>query len=218
MIDIEIHFDPVCPWCYLGKTRLGLAIESHGGARVRLAWSPYLLNPDMPEDGVDRTAYLNWKFGGEQGARSAYAPIVEAAREDGLEFNPDLITRTPSSIDAHRLLLWAGIEGVDIDRMVDELFRDYFVRGRDIGRNSVLVEIAGRCGMDGEVVDCLLRGNQDRNAVTARSVAARRRGIDAVPCFVVNRSVVVHGAQPAEVWESVFQQMSLPADTREMAG
>ena len=72
--------------------------------------------------------------------------------------------------------------------------------------------------MDGEVVDSLLRGNQDRNAVTTRSGAARRRGIDAVPCFVVNRSVVVHGAQSAEVWESVFQQMSLAADTREMAG
>ncbi len=214
MIDIETYFDPVCPWCYLGKARLDLAIEAHGDAPVRLAWSPYLLNPDIPEDGVDRTAYLHWKFGGEQGARSAYTPIVDAAQELGLEFNPSLITRTPNSIDAHRLLIWAEIEGADVGQVIDALFREYFVRGRDIGRNSVLVEIAVDCGMDGDVVGCLLGGNQDRNAVTARNAAARRRGIDAVPCFVVNRSVVVHGAQPPGVWESVFRQMAIGGDVR----
>ena len=204
---IEVYFDPVCPWCYIGKSRLDRAISRTGTGSVPLTWRPFLLNPDIPDGGVDRKAYLHWKFGGEEGARRAYGPVANAAEAERLDFHPDRISRTPSTVDSHRLLIWAEVEGFDVARLIDELFRAYFCRGLDISESSVLVSIAVACGMDGTIVDRLLRGGQDRDAVMASSQGARARGIDSIPCFILGNSFAVHGAQPGEVWDSILRRL-----------
>ena len=207
MPGIEVYFDPVCPWCYIGKSRLDRAVNRMGTGPVPLAWRPFLLNPDIPAGGVDRKAYLHWKFGGEEGARTAYGPVAAAAEAEELEFRPDRISRTPSTVNAHRLLIWADVEGFDVAQLIDGMFRAYFCLGLDISETSVLVSIADACGMDGAVVDRLLEGEQDKAAVMASNRHARIRGIDSIPCFILGRSYAVHGAQPSEVWDSILRQL-----------
>ena len=207
MSGIEVYFDPVCPWCYIGKSRLDRAINRMGCGSVPLTWSPFLLNPDIPAGGVDRKAYLHWKFGGEEGARLAYEPVATAAEAEELEFHPDRISRTPSTVDAHRLLIWADVEGFDVSRLIDGMFRAYFCLGLDISESSVLVSLANACGMDGAVVDRLLKGDQDKETVMASNRRARVKGIDSIPCFILGNSYAVHGAQPSEVWQSILPQL-----------
>jgi len=140
MITLDIFSDPICPWCHIGKARLDRALEARPDHPFRVEWHPFQLNPDMPAGGMDRAAYLEAKFGGRDGAVRAYAPVVAAAEEAGLALNLAAIARTPNTLDAHRLIHWAGIEGRQ-PPTVAALFQAYFEQSRDIGAPAVL---AGR--------------------------------------------------------------------------
>ena len=141
-------------------------------------WLPFLLNPDMPAEGVDRQAYLRWKFGGESGAAEAIWALVEAAESESLAFKPHRISRTSNMVNVHRMLHWANLEGLDVSQMIDQLFVSYFCKGLDIENAPVLAEIAERCGRDGALVRRLLAGDSDRDHVATRNRRARRTGID----------------------------------------
>ncbi|HHC29644.1 MAG TPA: DsbA family oxidoreductase, partial [Rhodobacterales bacterium] len=104
MVKLVIFSDPICPWCYIGKSRLGRALESRPDHPFEIEWHPFMLNPDMPPGGMERRAYLEAKFGGKEGAVQAYLPVIDAAEKSGLTLNLDAIARTPSTLDAHRLI------------------------------------------------------------------------------------------------------------------
>ena len=84
MVKLDIISDPICPWCYIGKTLLDKALAERPDHPFEIEWHPFQLNPDMPPEGMDRHVYLEKKFGGQEGAARAYAPIVEAAEAAGL--------------------------------------------------------------------------------------------------------------------------------------
>lgn len=175
MVTLDIFSDPICPWCYIGKARLDRALADAPDHPFTIRWRPFMLNPDMPADGMDRRAYLETKFGGRQGAIDAYLPVATMAEEAGLEINLDAIRTTPSTVDAHRLTHWAGIEGVQT-AIVSALFKAYFVDGRDIGDHEVLGDIADGCGMDASLVLRLLASEADRREIV--EMDATSRGID----------------------------------------
>ncbi|MEL6335490.1 MAG: DsbA family oxidoreductase, partial [Pseudomonadota bacterium] len=155
MIALDIVSDPICPWCYIGKTRLDRAIAAVGHDPFTPRWRMFRLNPDMPAEGMDRRAYLEAKFGGPDGAARVYGRIAEMAAADGMELDLDGITRTPQTLNAHRLIRWAENEGAQTP-VVDALFKAYFEEREDIGDPAVLTRIAGEHGMDAEVVARLL--------------------------------------------------------------
>ena len=132
MIQLDIFSDPICPWCYIRKAYLDRALEANPDHPFQIRWLPFMLNPDMPAAGMDRRAYLEGKFGGQDGAVQAYLPVEDNAAKAGLTLHLDRIEKTPNTIDAHRLIHWAGIEGCQTP-IVSALFRAYFVEGRDIG-------------------------------------------------------------------------------------
>jgi len=206
MTKIDIISDPICPWCYIGKTRLDRALEANPNHDFIIEWHPFQLNPTMPAEGMDRREYLEAKFGGQEGAMKVYGEIDKTARETGLEVNFAGIKRTPNTIDAHRLIHWAGIEGRQ-NAVVDRLFKAYFQEGRDISEQSVLVRIATAVGMDGEATRRLLDTDADADDLRARDSDARRKGIQGVPAFVVANEYVVQGAQPVETWENIIQEI-----------
>ena len=157
MIKLDILSDPICPWCYIGKTWLDRALEAHPDHPFQVEWHPFQLNPDMPAGGLDRRTYLEAKFGGKQKAAAVYAKIAEAAEAAGLAIDWGRIARTPNTLDAHRLIHWAGIEGRQT-AVVSALFRAYFIEGRDIGEAGVLADIVARAGLDAEMIRALLQG------------------------------------------------------------
>jgi predicted DsbA family dithiol-disulfide isomerase len=207
MIPLDIISDPICPWCYIGWTNLARAMEARPDHPFAIEWHPFQLNPDMPAGGMDRRTYLDAKFGGREGAVAAYAPVVEAAETAGLSLNLDRIERTPNTLDAHRLIHWAGIEGRQTPVAV-ALFRAYFVDGRDIGDTDTLREIAEAAGLDGAMVAQLLAGDADADDLRARDFDARKKGVTGVPCFVVARQHVVSGAQPPDLWLQVIDELA----------
>lgn len=207
MVPLDILADPICPWCLIGKRLLENALAARPDHPFAIAWHPFQLNPDMPRQGMDRRAYLEAKFGGKAEAARIYAEIDEKARAAGLELNLAAITRTPNTLDAHRLIHWAGIEhkqGV----VVDALFAAYFQDGRDIGDAGVLADIAAAAGMEGDMVARLLASDADADTIRDRDAHARGRGVTGVPTFIVAEHHVLIGAQPTALWERVIAELA----------
>ena len=207
LVQLDILSDPVCPWCYLGKHNLDRAIEQAGGAPFVIAWHPFQLNPEMPQEGADRRAWLEAKFGSAAALDAAHARFGAMAAEAGLAFDIDAQARMPNTMDAHRLIHWAGIDGHQ-SAVVDALFRAYFAEGRDIGDPEVLADIADSAGMDGGLVARLLASDADRAEIAAREAHSRQMGVTAVPTYIVAQRHAVPGAQPVELWLRVIAELT----------
>ncbi|MDP5335890.1 MAG: DsbA family oxidoreductase [Paracoccaceae bacterium] len=206
MVKLDILSDPICPWCLIGKAQLERALEARPDHPFVIEWHPFQLNPDMPHEGMDRRAYLEEKFGGKERAVQIYARIAQSAEAAGIEINFEGIARTPNTLDAHRLIHWAGIEGAQ-HRVVSSLMRAYFQEGRDIGDRDVLADIADSAGLDAAVIRKLLDSPADTDDIRARDKAARDMGVNAVPTFIVAGKHAVPGAQPTEVWLKVIDEI-----------
>ena len=205
-IKLDIMSDPICPWCYIGKAHLDRALESEPDHPFAIEWHPFQLNPDMPAEGMDRRAYLEGKFGGKEGAVRAYAPVVEHAEKAGLKINFEAMQRTPNTLNAHRLIHCAGIEGRQT-AAVSALFKAYFVDARDIGDAEVLADIADGIEMDASVVTRLLATDEDMEDIRKRDAHSREMGINSVPTFIVGGRHAVPGAQPPELWKKVLAEL-----------
>ncbi|MEX3315513.1 DsbA family protein [Sulfitobacter sp. PS-8MA] len=206
-IKLDIMSDPICPWCYIGKAHLDRALQDHPNHPFAIEWHPFQLNPEMPRDGMDRRAYLEAKFGGKEAAVKAYAPVVEHAEKAGLKINFEAMQRTPNTLDAHRLIHWAGIEGRQT-AAVSALFNAYFVEARDIGDAEVLADIADSIEMDAAVVTRLLKSDVDAQDIRDRDAHSRKMGVNSVPTFIIANAHAVPGAQPPELWAQVIADLA----------
>lgn len=204
---LEIWSDPVCPWCFIGKARLERALESRPGHPFVISWQPYLLNPDMPREGMARDDYMALKFGDAEGILNAYRPVIEAAEETGLALDLPAITHMPNTLDAQRLVHWAGLEGRQ-NAIVTALFRAFFQQGRDIGDLATLTEIAASTGMDRTMTERLLASEADLDLIREGARAARARGIQGVPCFILDGQYAISGAQPVSLWQEVIDDLT----------
>ncbi|MCX7889150.1 MAG: DsbA family oxidoreductase [Rhodobacteraceae bacterium] len=207
MIPLDIVADIACPWCRLGRAALDLALAERPGHPFAIAWHPFRLDPDLPPGGMDRQAWLAARFGGRDAILRAHAPLLERAAGLGVEFDLPAIGRAPQTLDAHRLILWAGLEGRQ-DAVVGRLFDAYWAEGRDIGDHATLAALAGEAGLDPALVRRLLEGTSDRDLILAREAHSRERGIGAVPTFVVAGRHVLQGLQPPELWIRVIDELA----------
>ena len=206
-IRLDIFSDPVCPWCYVGKANLDRALATHPDHPFQIQWHPFQLNPDMPPEGVAKRAYLEEKFGGKARVDAVHDRLREVAKAAGVDMNPDKPQRMPNTLDAHRLIHWAGIEGRQ-SPVVTALMRAYWVEGRDIGDPETLADIAAENGMDRDATLRLLQSDADADDIQARDRDARHKGVTAVPTFLIAQQYVVSGAQPPETWEQVIAELA----------
>lgn len=204
---IDIVSDAICPWCYVGKRQLerALTMLAEEGMTFQVHWNPFQLNPDMPKEGRDRAAYRAWKFGSADKAAALDQRITGAAAAVGLSFRTDLITRTPNTIDAHRLIWFAGQNGLQ-DAAMEAVFKAYFVKGRDIGDQTVLADCAVEAGLPRQTVVDFLAGELASKEMRAADQAAREAGVSGVPSFFLDGYSLFSGAMPAETIAGALRQ------------
>ena len=134
---IEVVSDVVCPWCFIGKRRLEKALALLDRQDATIRWKPFQLNPTTPKEGMDRQAYRIRKFGSLAYSQQLEARVAAAGAEEGIEFRFDQIKRTPNTLEAYRLIWFAGREQGQDGRnvltvqnvVVENLFRAYFLDG-----------------------------------------------------------------------------------------
>ncbi|MEL6751924.1 MAG: DsbA family oxidoreductase [Pseudomonadota bacterium] len=215
MVTVDIVSDVMCPWCYIGKRKLEDALQKLDGHSVSIRWRPYQLDATLPPEGKDRREYLETKFGGPERAREIYGNIEKAGADEGLDFNFKAIAVSPNTLDAHRVIRWAANEGEDVQgKVVERLFKLFFMDGVNIGDRAVLIECARDCGMDAPVVEALLATDKDRAEVEAEIETARQMGVTGVPCFIIDQKYALMGAQPADQLAAAISQAAKEAQAR----
>ena len=210
VVNIDIVSDVMCPWCYIGKKRLEDAVESlPDDLEIDVRWRPYQLDPTLPKEGKDRKQYLVEKFGGSERASQIYTAILEAGREENIPFNFNGIKVSSNTLDAHRIIRWAASEAPGVqDRLVDLLFKAYFIDGKNIGDNTVLLDAAQEAGMDRAITESLLVGTADCLEVEQEIDVARKMGVTGVPCFILDNKYAVMGAQASDVLANAIRDVA----------
>ncbi|MEW6769147.1 MAG: DsbA family oxidoreductase [Pseudomonadota bacterium] len=206
-LQIDIVSDVVCPWCYIGKKRIEDALALASDVPVDVHWRPFFLNPWVPREGITRDEYLTAKFGSVEAYKGIAGRVAQAAADEGLEYNTELVKRQPNTIDCHRLIHWAEAEG-KAAAMKQRLMELYFRDGGDLTDTNVLVQAAADIGMDAESVRKRLATDQDVALISAQAKDASDKGISGVPTFVFANKYAVSGAQPAEQLAKAIRQVS----------
>ena len=196
-LDIDLVADMVCPWCFIGWRRLLAAAALRPEVELHVTWRPYQLDPSLPEDGVDRAAYMSRKFPDAARRKEVSQMLVTLAAEDGITLNFDRIAKSPNTSAAHRLVRWAQGQGLQAE-VLEGLFAAYFTDGRDIGDPEVLADIGAVAGMDRLLILDLLARGEDREIVRQEHQIAVEAGVTGVPFMIFAQKFSVIGAEPAE--------------------
>jgi predicted DsbA family dithiol-disulfide isomerase len=202
-MQIDIISDVVCPWCFIGKRRLEMALAMRPEIETAITWRPFQLNPDMPAEGMARADYIATKFGDSGHSRRIHQTIAEAGATVGIDFAFDKIKRSPNTRNAHRLIRYATRQGVGND-VVTRLFDGYFLQGCDVGDLATLAKIAAEAGLDEREARTFLSGDSERDEIVAEDRNARRLGVNAVPCYIFAGQYAISGAQEPEFFLPVF--------------
>ena len=206
-VTIDVVSDVVCPWCFIGKSRLEKALALTPDIPVEVRYHPYFLNPWVPRDGIGRDEYLTTKFGSPERYKAIAGRVAAAAAEEGLTYAVDKMKRQPNTLDCHRLILWAQSSG-KAAQMKQHLMDLYFTQGADLSDREVLVKAAADIGMDAETVRGMLASDADVDRVEAAANSAKEAGIDGVPTFIIGGVAAISGAQDPRTLANAIEQIA----------
>ena len=206
-MHVEIWSDIACPWCYVGKRRFEAALAAFEHRdEVRVTWRSFELDPGAPREREgDRAEHLARKYRSSvEQARAMQDQMTATAATEGLAFRFDL-SRSGNTLDAHRLVHLAAAHGRQ-DAMKERLLRAYLGEGELMSDHAALERLAVEVGLNADEVRDALASGRFEAEVREDERTAAALGITAVPCFVVDRSIAVAGAQPPEVQGRLLQQ------------
>ena len=206
-LRIDIISDVVCPWCYLGYSRLKQAIEQLGDDyRIDIRWQPFELHPDMPQTGADRETYLGERFGSPEKLNEATHAIQQVGIEAGIQFNFSEKDRIPNTKLAHQFVL-AATKSQLATPFVLALFHAYFTDGKDIAKQSILEEIALGIGMKTSDIEYAL-SSKAKTLTEKKLQQLRSIDIHSVPTYVINDKYLIQGAHTPESFLKVLNDIA----------
>ncbi|MEO0543855.1 MAG: DsbA family oxidoreductase [Pseudomonadota bacterium] len=199
-LPVDVISDVMCPWCLIGKRRLQAAADIVAGEiELEIHWRPFQLDATLPDEGLDRQTYLENKFGGPDRAKEIYGHIKQTGAEEGIDFAFDKIAVSPNTLNAHRLIRFAGeVDSNTQNAVVEELFDSFFIQGGHIGDLDILADIGANAGMDRSALLARLASEEARDETSAEVTRASQMGVTGVPCFIFDRKIAVMGAHPAD--------------------
>ena len=195
---IDVIFDTICPWCFIGKRRLDLLLDQQQHSNFEIIWHTYFLNPGMPIEGMDYEEYMQYKFGAKFKIKKLNNTINETAKDLNLKFEFTRIKRVPNSLDSHRMVKLANRNNRG-GEMLESLYQNYFMMGKDIGNRSVLIDIATELGYDSTKVRKYLYSDKDTLESLAQNQRTLRLGINGVPAFIFDEKFSISGAQDTKI-------------------
>lgn len=207
-MKIEIWSDIICPFCYIGLTKLEMALhESANKPAAEIIWKSYQLNPDYPEDApaIPTYDYLVQTKGMSMDDVVAMTSQLSAqGRELGIALNFDKAV-VVNTRKAHRLIHFAqGYQkGTPIKKA---LFKAHFTAGLNINDNQVLTHIATQYELPAHAIQNLLESDDFAYDVAQDIQEGVNLGLRGVPFFVFDRKYAIPGAQPMEVFHNTINE------------
>ena len=204
-LHVEVIADLICPFCFLGKRRLDAALTAVEGPSD-VSWYPYQLNPDMPAAGMSFDDYLARRFGNPANIQPVLDTLAAEGRREGIDFRFDKLAHVPNTLPAHQLMHLAETEGKDQSALAEDLMAGFFERGANIGETDVLVATAARHGLGADAVRQAVTDDQVRQIVLSREAQVRSSGMSGVPGYLLNRRLLVVGAQDRDALINAFDR------------
>lgn len=205
-LRIDFVSDIVCPWCAIGLTALDQALARlPANVDVDFHVRPFELNPQMAPEGEDIAEHLTRKYGmSPEQLTAARANIQARGAEVGFTFGER--HRTWNTFDAHRLLHWAGLEGLQFNLKL-ALLQAYHGDGENVSDHVTLVRVAADAGLDAERAAAILASDEYADAVRAEEQFFIRSGINSVPAVIIDQQHLISGGQPVEVFERALKEI-----------
>ena len=207
-LKIDFVSDVSCPWCVVGLYGLLQALEIlRNEVQAEIHFQPFELNPKMGRDGQNITEHISEKYGStpEQSQKNREAIRARGA-EVGFAFRTDGNSRIYNTFDAHRLLHWAGIEGLQLP-LKQALFKAYFTDGGNPSDHAQLAQIAESVGLDRQRAEAILASDEFADEVRAQEQLWLQRGVSSVPTVVFNGQYAVTGGQPVDTFVGAIRQI-----------
>ena len=197
-MKITIFLDTICGWCYIGHNRLFKALAKFKDKKFEVHYAPFLLNPNMPLSGMKRSDYLEKKFGSVDNTQPMYDRMTEQAALEDLNFNLNKIKITPSTILSHVLIdLSKGLKEQKF--IVENIFRNYFIDGHDIGNEENLIAIGVKNGLNKQKIEKTFETKKNIDDILKKNQNAHSLGISGVPVIALNDKIVIQGAESTEL-------------------
>jgi len=194
-MKIKVFADTICGWCFIGQARLNTALKKFPETKFEIEHMPFQLNPDMPEEGIERSKYLEIKFGGKEFAQPMYDQMTNEAKKESLNFNLDKIKKTPNTVFSHLLIKLAKQSNMH-NEIKEKIYQSYFIEGFDIGDKEILINIGKEFDINAGVINDFFNSKNIEEVNSYISVA-REKEINGVPFFEIGTDFI-SGAQSAE--------------------
>ena len=201
-MKIKVFSDTICGWCYIGHSRLNKALEEFKDVQFEIEHMPFQLNPDMPKEGIERSRYLQIKFGSKENAQPMYDRMVEEANKEGLNFNLDIIKKTLNTVLSHLLINLAENENKH-NEVKEKIYHSYFIEGLDIGDKEILINIGKEFDIDEDKINEFFNLENIERVNSYRQIA-NDKNITGVPFFEIGNDYI-SGAQSSSNLVSVIK-------------
>lgn len=198
-MNIEVFTDFACPFCYIGKRKLTMAIEQLGLQEdVHITYKAYQLNPE-----ADRNVAI--PFYDTNFSEETVTEIEQHAKEVGLTYAFDRV-KIGNTENAHRLAKWAKTKGKE-EAFIEETFHRYFTEGLDVNAEAELIEIAAAIGLSAEEAqDVLRQPTAFKEQLTQDRYDVQQIPVTSVPFFVFENRYGIKGAEPLRIFTETLQQ------------
>jgi predicted DsbA family dithiol-disulfide isomerase len=201
-MKIKVFADTICGWCFIGQARLNEALKKFPEIKFEIEHAPFQLNPDMPEEGIERSKYLEIKFGGKEFAQPIYDQMTDEAKNEGLNFNLDKIKKTPNTIFSH-LLIELAKKNNKQNEIKEKIYQSYFIEGLDIGNKEILINIGKEFNINTNLINNFFN-SKNIEKVNSYILIAKEKGINGVPFFEIGTDFI-SGAQSSANLESAIK-------------
>ena len=191
-MKIKVFADTICGWCFIGQARLNKALKKFSETKFEIEHAPFQLNPDMPKEGIERSKYLEIKFGGKEFAQPMYDQMTIEAKKESLNFNLDKIKKTPNTIFSHLLIELAQRKKIQ-NEIKEKIYQSYFIDGLDIGNKEILINIGKEFNIKADLINDFF-STENIEKVNSYILVAKKKKINGVPFFEIGRDFV-SGAQ-----------------------
>nr|WP_315417501.1 DsbA family oxidoreductase [uncultured Pseudomonas sp.] len=207
-LKIDFVSDVSCPWCIIGLRGLTEALDQLGAeVQAEIHFQPFELNPNMPAIGQNIVEHITEKYGSTaEESQANRARIRDLGTALGFAFRTDGQSRIYNTFDAHRLLHWAGLEGLQYN-LKEALFKAYFTDQQDPSDHATLAIIAQSVGLDIKRAAEILASDEYAADVREQEQLWISRGVTSVPTIVFNDQYAVSGGQPADAFVGAIRQI-----------
>lgn len=198
-MNIEVFTDFACPFCYIGKRKLTMAIEQLGLQEdVHITYKVYQLNPEADREKTIPLYETNF-------SKETADEITEHAKEVGLTYNFDRV-QIGNTENAHRLAKWAKTQGKEA-AFIEEMFHRYFTQGLNTNSHTELLDVVASVGLPVEEAASVL---EDVTAFQEQLAQDRydvqQIPVTSVPFFVFENRYGIKGAEPLRIFTETLQQ------------